>query len=71
MEVVTLYRPTGSKELVLVEQSGFARWPPCLPEQSIFYPVTNEAYAKQNYEIQKVGVRFIPNGGFRRRSWKR
>lgn len=44
-ETITLYRPIGPKELELVEQSGFKRWPPRLPEQPIFYPVTNEDYA--------------------------
>jgi hypothetical protein len=36
-EVVTLYRPTGPKELELVSASGYRRWPPRLPEQPIFY----------------------------------
>lgn len=44
---IALYRPTGSRELALVEASGFRAWPPRLPEQPIFYPVTNEAYAIQ------------------------
>ncbi|MCB1043692.1 MAG: hypothetical protein KDC35_12175 [Acidobacteria bacterium] len=44
---LTLYRPTGPQELALVEASGFRRWPPRLPDQPIFYPVTNEAYAIQ------------------------
>jgi tetratricopeptide (TPR) repeat protein len=46
-ETVTLYRPTGPKELELVEASGFHRWPPRLREQPIFYPVTNEEYAAE------------------------
>jgi hypothetical protein len=46
-ETVILYRPAGPKELELVKQSGFKRWPPRLPEQPIFYAVTNEAYACQ------------------------
>jgi hypothetical protein len=46
-DVVVLYRPTGPRELALVEQSGFKAWPPRLPDQPIFYPVTNEAYAAQ------------------------
>jgi hypothetical protein len=37
----------GSKELELVEASGFTAFPPRLPEQPIFYPVTNESYAAQ------------------------
>ena len=31
----------------LVEESGYTRWPPRLPGQPIFYPVTNEEYAIQ------------------------
>lgn len=46
-EVITLYRPTGPKEIALVEASGFRRWPPRLPDQPIFYPVTNQGYAAQ------------------------
>ncbi len=46
-EMVTLYRPVGPKELALIEASGFSAFPPRLPEQPIFYPVTNQAYAEQ------------------------
>lgn len=42
-----LYRPIGSKELKLIEQSGMKRFPPRLPEQPIFYPVLNIEYASQ------------------------
>ena len=42
---VTLFRPVGPKELDLIEASGFTAFPPRLPEQPIFYPVTSEAYA--------------------------
>ena len=45
--LTTLYRPVGTKELALIEASGFTAFPPRLPEQPIFYPVTNEAYARQ------------------------
>ena len=44
---VTLYRPVGAKELALVEGADFRSFPPRLPDQPIFYPVTNEAYATQ------------------------
>jgi Fe-S cluster assembly ATP-binding protein len=47
VETITLYRPTGAKELALIRESGFTAFPPRLPEQPIFYPVTNEAYATQ------------------------
>jgi hypothetical protein len=46
-ELVTLYRPVGAMELQLIASSGFTAFPPRLPEQPIFYPVTNEAYATQ------------------------
>lgn len=42
-----LYRPVGSEELVLIEEADFTAFPPRLPEQPIFYPVTNEEYAIQ------------------------
>jgi hypothetical protein len=44
-ETTTLYRPAGPEELALVKESGYTKWPPRLPEQPIFYPVTNEQYA--------------------------
>jgi len=47
MTTITLYRPVGRKELELIEASGFSAFPPRLPDQSIFYPVTNEEYAIQ------------------------
>ena len=47
MSLTTLYRPVGSQELALIEASEWAAFPPRLPEQPIFYPVTNEAYAVQ------------------------
>jgi len=46
-ELTTLYRPVGPKELELIEQSGWKKFPPRLPEQPIFYPVVNEEYAIQ------------------------
>ena len=62
MEVITLYRPTGSQELELVKQSGYTRWPARLPEQPIFYPVTNEEYAKQiaiQWNIKDSGIGYV------------
>jgi len=45
MKTVTLYRPIGEKELILIAQSGFKKFPPRLEWQPIFYPVLNEEYA--------------------------
>jgi len=47
MTTITLYRPVGTRELALIEATGFRAFPPRLPEQPIFYPVTNQAYAIQ------------------------
>ncbi len=44
-ETVILYRPVGEKELILIKESGYQKFPPRLPEQPIFYPVLNEEYA--------------------------
>jgi hypothetical protein len=46
-ETITLFRPVGTKELALIESSGFKAFPPRLPEQPIFYPVLNKDYAVQ------------------------
>ena len=42
-----LYRPVGTAELKLIEQSGWKAFPPRLPEQPIFFPVLNEKYARE------------------------
>jgi hypothetical protein len=62
METIILYRPTGPKELELVKQSGYRRWPPRLPEQPIFYPVTNEQYAidiASRWNVKDSGVGYV------------
>ena len=46
-EVTTLYRPVGRAELELIRASGFARFPPRLAHQPIFYPVLTEEYARE------------------------
>ena len=59
---MTLYRPTGPRELALVEASGFTRWPPRLPEQPIFYPVTNEEYATEiasKWNVEQSGSGYV------------
>ena len=56
----TLWRPVSQVELDLIAASDWARFPPRLPEQPIFYPVCNEEYATQiasqwNTQDDKVG----------------
>jgi hypothetical protein len=57
-----LYRPTGPLELDLVKQTGYKRWPARLPEQPIFYTVTNEEYARQiavQWNVKDSGMGYI------------
>ncbi|MBO9582019.1 MAG: hypothetical protein J7498_14095 [Sphingobium sp.] len=44
-ETITLWRPVGPEELALIEATGMRAFPPRLPEQPIFYPVTTRDYA--------------------------
>lgn len=46
-EAVTLWRPVGEQELRLIARSGYRAFPPRLPDQPIFYPVLNFAYAEE------------------------
>lgn len=62
METVTLWRPTGPKELALVEESGWRAWPPRLPDQPIFYPVLNEDYAvriARDWNVKASGAGYV------------
>lgn len=68
---ITLFRPTGEEELALIAKAGFRAFPPRLPEQPIFYPVTTFAYAEQiardwNARDGKKGfvTRFVLPAGF-------
>jgi len=59
---VTLYRPVGPKELELIAASEWRAFPPRLPEQPIFYPVINEAYAGQiarDWNVKESGAGFV------------
>lgn len=60
-ETTTLFRPLGRAELELVETAGFRRWPPRLPDQPIFYPVTNEGYAIEvnEWNVREQGEGFV------------
>lgn len=47
MKLITLFRPVGEKELDLIKESDFKKFPPRLEWQPIFYPVMNQKYAEQ------------------------
>lgn len=58
-KVTTLYRPVNQKELDLIRDSDWKRFPPRLMEQPIFYPVTNLEYARQisvQWNVPAYGV---------------
>ncbi|MEM7019316.1 MAG: hypothetical protein AAF512_18490 [Pseudomonadota bacterium] len=62
MNTVTLYRPIGPKELELLKDGDFKRWPPRLAGQPIFYPVTNETYASeiaQKWNVPESGCGYV------------
>ena len=62
MNTRTLFRPVGPRELALIRASGFRSFPPRLPEQPIFYPVMNEAYAREIAErsnVRESGAGFV------------
>ena len=61
-ETVTLWRPTGPNELKLVEAANWRAWPPRLPEQPIFYPVTTEEYAvkiARHWNVPQTGSGYV------------
>jgi len=47
MKTITLYRPVGEKEMILILESNYREFPPRLNWQPIFYPVLNEEYASE------------------------
>jgi len=47
MKTKVLYRPVGEKEMLLIIENGYKKFPPRLEWQPIFYPVLNEEYASE------------------------
>lgn len=47
MTTKVLFRPVGLKEVELILDANAEAFPPRVPEQPIFYPVLNRAYAEQ------------------------
>jgi hypothetical protein len=43
-----LWRPVGPAELSLIAAAGMRAFPPRLPEQPIFYPVTSEDHCRED-----------------------
>jgi hypothetical protein len=62
MQTTWLYRPVNQTELDLIAASGWQRFPPRLPEQPVFYPVMNEAYAieiTREWNVPAYGVGYV------------
>ncbi len=62
MSTITLWRPVGPEELALIEASGMRDFPPRLPEQPIFYPVTTRDYAikiARDWNVPASGSGFV------------
>jgi hypothetical protein len=61
-DTITLYRPVGPSELNLIRSSGFRRFPPRLPGQTIFYPVVQENYARKiarDWNVKESGAGYV------------
>ncbi len=62
LRTTTLWRPTGPTELGLVAESDWRAWPARLPDQPIFYPVLNEAYAvliARDWNVPASGAGYV------------
>lgn len=62
IQTTTLYRPVNQKELDLIKDSGWTKFPPRLMEQPIFYPVTNLEYARQisiRWNVPAYGIGYV------------
>jgi hypothetical protein len=61
-DTITLWRPVGPAELALIQETGMRAFPPCLPEQPIFYPVLTEDYAvriARDWNVPQSGAGFV------------
>jgi len=61
-EPTFLFRPVNQEELDLIEKSGWVSFPARLPQQPIFYPVTNEEYAIQiskEWNVPVYGIGYV------------
>ena len=61
-DLVVLWRPVGPAELALIAASGMREFPPRLPDQPIFYPVTTEEYAikiARDWNVRDSGAGYV------------
>ncbi len=58
----TLFRPVGPAELALIAATGYRAFPPRLAAQPIFYPVLDEAYAREiaeRWNVPESGAGYV------------
>jgi hypothetical protein len=68
-DIVTLWRPVGPAELLLIEAAAMESFPPRLPEQPIFYPVTTQDYAvkiARDWNVPASGAGYVTRFAVRR-----
>ncbi|MGB0412151.1 MAG: ADP-ribosylation/crystallin J1 [Pikeienuella sp.] len=61
-KTTTPWRTVGPEELALIKQTGMKAFPPRLPGQPIFYPVTTETYAikiARDWNVKASGAGFV------------
>ncbi len=61
-DTIRLWRPGGPNELALITKSAMCEFPPRLPEQPIFYPVTTYEYAvkiARDWNVRASGSGFV------------
>ena len=69
IETVTLWRPVGPNELALIRAADMRAFPPRLPAQPIFYPVTTENYAvkiARDWNVRASGSGYVTRFEVRR-----
>lgn len=62
MQTTRLWRPVGPQELALIDATGMTAFPPRLPEQPIFYPVTTRDYAikiARDWNVPDSGAGYV------------
>lgn len=67
-QTTLLFRPVGPAELELLRGSDWRAWPPRLPEQPIFYPVTSFRYAAEiaaRWNVDESGAGYVTRFGVR------
>ncbi|MCT2279063.1 ADP-ribosylation/crystallin J1 [Micromonospora chalcea] len=61
-ETTVLWRPAGPRELDLIRESGWRRWPPISLDRLYFFPILSEDFAiggARDWNSSGPGVRYV------------